>query len=45
MTQLVEITHAGGWKELHELRWAAHTRNLILLIQTALMAAILWRVW
>jgi len=41
----VELTYGGGWKQLHDMQWSAKFSNTYHLIETILLALILWRIW
>ena len=39
------LTHEGGWKSLHEIRWSMYMSNFLKLCEIALLGAILWKIW
>lgn len=45
-TQQVSLTYDGGWKLLHEIKWALKAANCLRGLQIVLLVCIFWTlVW
>ena len=45
MVQDVSLTHEGGWKSLHEIRYSMYTGNFLKICEVVLLGVILWKIW